>query len=498
MDLKLDRHSKVPLYLQLVRQLRIDIASGRLGSDYQLPPERELAENLGVNRSTIVQVYEQLRQEGLIVSHVGKGTFVNDAVQPTTPESLGLLPPAQHSGHHRAASPPWKLLFSDYANRFTYHDIAAADEAQSRTIPIDFATGSPNPRDTPGELLREVMLRAYSSHGRDELSESPIEGFGALRELLAEHARDRQIDCQARNIMVLSGSEQGIDLCVRAFVNPHDVVLVEQSTFFPALQALRSADARIIPVPMDEHGMNTEILSGLCARFHPKMIYTNPTFHNPTGTTLTLARRRELIAAAMRHGCIIVEDDPYGQLRYGGEAVTPLKGMENAGYVVHLSTFSKTITPGLRTGWLIADPHVIARLASLRRMVDQHTSISSQRICMELLRGVEIREHVDQLVDSYRIRRDVMCDALSRYAPSGLRWSVPDGGYYVWCKLPEGVFAQPLLRLTMQRGVTFMPGDVFDTDGRDQSHIRLNFVRPDVSRIDEGIRTLCECMGQTA
>ena len=481
MELRLDRHSRVPLYLQLVRQLRSQIASGRLGPQYHMPPERELAQTLGVNRSTIVQVYQQLRQEGLIVSQVGKGTFVSGVVQ-------GRV------GDATVGTPPWQLLFSDYANRFTYHDIAAANEAQNPSISIDFATGSPNPHEIPDELLREVTLRAYSSHDVDGQPESPIEGFDALRELLAEHSRRQQIDCRARNIMVLSGSEQGIDLCVRAFINPHDVVLVEQSTFFPALQALRSADARIIPVPIDEHGMNTEVLAGLCARFHPKMIYTNPTFHNPTGSTLTLERRRELIAAAINHRCLIVEDDPYGELRYDGNQVTPLKGMENTGYVVYLSTFSKTITPGLRTGWLIADSHVITRLASLRRMIDQHTSISSRRICMELLRGPHATAHVRRLIRSYRSRRDAMCEALQRWAPDGLRWTKPDGGYYVWCTLPEGVLAQSLLRRTMARGVTFMPGDVFDADGHDESHIRLNFVRPDMGLINEGVRLLCECV----
>ena len=364
-------------------------------------------------------------------------------------------------------------------------------------MPIDFATGSPNPREIPDELLREVSVRAYSSRDLDDQPESPIEGFDTLRELLAEHSHRQQIDCQARNIMVLSGSEQGIDLCVRAFVNPHDVVLVEQSTFFPALQALRSADAHIIPVPIDGHGMNTEVLAGLCARFHPKMIYTNPTFHNPTGSTLTLHRRRELIAAAMNHHCIIVEDDPYGELRYDGDPVAPLKGMENTGYVIYLSTFSKTVTPGLRTGWLIADPHVITRLASLRRMIDQHTSVSSQRICIELLRNPQAQEHVHRLIASYRDRRNALCEALQRHATPGLHWTVPDGGYYVWCTLPAGVFAQPLLRRTMTRGVTFMPGDVFDADGHDESHIRLNFVRPDVGLIDEGVRRLCESVVQS-
>ena len=410
MQFTLNRRSTVPMYRQLAAELREQIVSGAMAEGYRLPPERELASRLEVNRTTVLQAYQQLKDEGLIASKVGKGTFV----LPLQHIETARIPVVRHEPIDEepkpsVVRPPWSVLFSDYSNRFTYHDIASAERAQRGDTIIDFATGSPNPADIPDDLLRSVSIEAFESREFDGQPESPIEGFDELRALLAEHMSTRGVQCDVRNVMVLSGSEQGIDLIVRAFVNPGDCVLVEQSTFFPALQTFRSADARIIGVPVDEHGMRTDLLDGYCARFRPKLIYTVPTFQNPTGTTLPPERRSELIDVARRYQCLIVEDDAYGDLWYGGESSDahrpiPLKGMENAGYVMYLSTFSKTVTSGLRTGWVVADPHVINRLAALRRMVDQHTSTSSQRICLELLKEGRVAEHLRGLIKAYRIQ----------------------------------------------------------------------------------------------
>lgn len=531
MRLELDRRASVPMYRQLAAQLRERIVSGELAEGYRLPPERELAARLGVNRTTVLQAYQRLKDEGLVASKVGKGTFVTPADAASGASGLHGMPDAAgttgadassgtvHTIHdvrmaggagasaHTGAPepsvirPPWSVLFSDYSNRFTYHDIAEIDRARRGGADgrvIDFATGSPNPADIPDDLLRAVSLEAFSSHEFDGQPESPIEGFDELRALLAEHMRTRGVACEARNVMVLSGSEQGIDLIVRAFVNPGDRVLVEQSTFFPALQTFRSADASIVGVPVDADGMRTDLLEGYCARFRPKIIYTIPTFHNPTGTTMPMERRRRLVDVARRYQCLIVEDDAYGELWYDGHDGTarpvPLAGMENAGYVMYLSTFSKTVTSGLRTGWVAADPHVIARLAALRRMVDQHTSTSSQRICLELLKEGRIAGHVRDLTAAYRRRRDETVAALERYAPRGMRWSVPQGGYYVWVALPDGVRALDLLARCRTLGVTFMPGGVFDVDETDETHIRLNMVRPDARDLQNGIRLICDAV----
>ena len=550
MQLRLNRHSSVPLYRQLAAELRERIVSGALAEGYRLPPERELAGQLEVNRTTVLQAYQQLKDEGLIASKVGKGTFVLPVLPvkpavapaprgtPTSPSEVRHTELHTIRQQHRPSDtpeptivrPPWSVLFSDYSNRFTYHDIASAERAQRGDTTIDFATGSPNPADIPDDLLRAVSLEAFSSHEFDGQPESPIEGFDELRELLARHMQTRGVRCDVRNVMVLSGSEQGIDLIVRAFVNPGDCVLVEQSTFFPALQTFRSADARIVGVPMDEHGMRTNLLEGYCARFRPKLIYTVPTFQNPTGTTLPLDRRRRLIDVARRYQCLIVEDDAYGELWYGPARKTesgdvpgfasapararasvhesaqeqalsrhrpvPLAGMENEGYVMYLSTFSKTVTSGLRTGWIVADSHVIGRLAALRRMVDQHTSTSSQRICLELLKEGRIAEHIRTLTVSYRHRRDAAIASLQEYAPEGMRWTTPEGGYYIWASLPEGVRSLDVLAACRARGVTFMPGSVFDVDEMDDSHLRLNFVRPSASDIDRGVRIICDIIGE--
>ena len=260
MQFTLNRRSTVPMYRQLAAELREQIVSGAMAEGYRLPPERELASRLEVNRTTVLQAYQQLKDEGLIASKVGKGTFV----LPLQHIETARIPVVRHEPIDEepkpsVVRPPWSVLFSDYSNRFTYHDIASAERAQRGDTIIDFATGSPNPADIPDDLLRSVSIEAFESREFDGQPESPIEGFDELRALLAEHMSTRGVQCDVRNVMVLSGSEQGIDLIVRAFVNPGDCVLVEQSTFFPALQTFRSADARIIGVPVDEHGMRRPV-----------------------------------------------------------------------------------------------------------------------------------------------------------------------------------------------------------------------------------------------
>ena len=486
MRVTVNRHSGVPLYRQIAGEIRSLILGGHMVAGYRLPPERSLAHDLGVNRATVMQAYDQLRSEGLIVSMTGRGTFVRPERDLHDPQ-----PTADAESDRVHTSPPWPILFSDYSNRFTYHDIASANMAQDPGSGIDFATGSPNPKDIPDDLLRRISSKAFASHAFDGKPESPIEGFDELRELLAARMSQRGVSCGASNIMVLSGSEQGIDLCVRTLINPGDVILTEESTFFPALQAFRSAQARIVGVPTDGDGIRIDMLEAYCSRLHPKMIYTIPTFQNPTGRTLPAERRRALVETAIKHQCLILEDDPYGDLRYEGETPIPLAGMENSGYVIYLSTFSKTVAPALRTGWIEADGNVISRLAALRRMIDQRTSASSQRICIELLRGDTIDRHVSALVKTYRRRRDLMEDALRRHAPRGMTWHDPHGGYYVWARLPEGVRAETLLRACRADGVTFMPGAIFSVEAGDDRHIRLNFARPDTSDVARGIGIVC-------
>ncbi len=245
MQFTLNRRSTVPMYRQLAAELREQIVSGAMAEGYRLPPERELASRLEVNRTTVLQAYQQLKDEGLIASKVGKGTFV----LPLQHIETARIPVVRHEPIDEepkpsVVRPPWSVLFSDYSNRFTYHDIASAERAQRGDTIIDFATGSPNPADIPDDLLRSVSIEAFESREFDGQPESPIEGFDELRALLAEHMSTRGVQCDVRNVMVLSGSEQGIDLIVRAFVNPGDCVLVEQSTFFPALQTFRSRRMR--------------------------------------------------------------------------------------------------------------------------------------------------------------------------------------------------------------------------------------------------------------
>lgn len=499
MRVTIDRGDLLPLYLQIAASIRESLATGQVVAGYKMPAERDLATDLGVTRTTVLQAYQLLKSEGLLVSHVGRGTFVSADGISRNSRGDGAERLREPAHTENPTKPSWPLLFSDYSNRFTYRDIATTERAQEEEGIIDFATGSQNPRDIPDTLLRHASLEAFASHSFDGRPGSPVEGFEELRELVAKHMRYRNVECDTRNVMILSGAEQGIDLCVRTFINPGDVVLVEQTTYFPALQAFSSADAHVVGIPLDDEGMRTDLVEEYCKRLHPKLIYTVPTFQNPTGVTMSDSRRRQLLHLASKYGFLIIEDDPYGLLDYSEDtspAIVPLKGMENAGFVLYLSTLSKTVTPGIRTGWMVADTQVLARVVALRRMVDQYTSSSSQRICAQLLESGEMMRHVDYLKGQYRVRRDSLVHSLAACAPQDVEYSIPRGGYYAWLKLPKGLRSTPLLEYARTRDVAFMPGKVFDAAGKDDSHLRLNFVRPEVQDIGKGVQRLCEAMTQ--
>lgn len=364
---------------------------------------------------------------------------------------------------------------------------------------ISFAGGLPAPEVFPLKEFQQACNTVLEKHGAEALQYSTTEGHLPLREMIVRHTARYAIQVSADNILITSGSQQALDFIGRLFINRGDRILVESPTYLGALQAWNAYGAEYITVPMDEHGMLTEPLEK-ALRGGPKFIYVLPNFQNPTGATLSLERRHILIELADRYGIPIVEDDPYGQLRFDGDHIPSIIGLDSefhkkngdsySGNVIYLSTFSKLLAPGLRLAWVIAPQQVIRKLVMAKQAADLHTATFNQVVAYEIGKDGFIDEHVKTIRDIYKERRDVMLETMSELFPSEVRWTHPEGGMFLWGILPEDMDAAEVLKTAIDRKVAFVPGFAFHANGGGRNTMRLNFSFSSPEIIREGITRL--------
>ncbi len=368
---------------------------------------------------------------------------------------------------------------------------------------ISFAGGLPAAEVFPAKRFQEACCKVLEQKSHLALQYGATEGYEPLREMVARHIARYGIKAKSENVLITSGSQQALDLIGKLLINPGDRVLVEAPTYLGALQAFNIYGADYVSVPSDEDGLRSDLLEAPL-RSGPKFMYVLPNFQNPGGTTLSEGRRHELVLLADKYGIPIVEDDPYGQLRYEGEHLTPLVVLDrenlrrdngySIGNVLYLSTFSKTLAPGLRLGWIVAPPDVIAKLVQLKQGADLHTSTFVQMVAYEVARDNFLDEHVKLIRRVYRERRDVMLEALTRNFPPEVTWTRPLGGLFLWVTLPEGADAAELFEAAVRENVAFVPGDCFYAPNghRDNGkrQMRLNFSSSSPDQIREGIRRL--------
>jgi len=484
MLITIDRNHPEPLYIQIKNRLRALIESGSLPPGYCLPPERKLAESLGVNRTTVLNAYRDLKSEGFLSSHVGQGTVVCRPVSMPDIEASAPLPLSWRHVYNQNADA--------YSSDITREILAIAGQKEM----ISFAAGIAIPELNPIAEIQEIWKCINEKYGASIFHHVPVEGLAALRQSICTLSGSRGIRAAEAETMILSGSQQGLDLLARLFVSPGDTVIMEEPSFFCARQIFEGCGARIIGIPLDETGMNLSMLESVLKRLKPKFIYTIPTFHNPTGAVMSLQNRQELLRLAYRYHLPIVEDDAYGELRYDGEQVPSLKALDNHGYVIYLSTFSKVLFMGLRIGWLHAPAQVIQKLTSVKQLSDLHTNSLAQYILDAFIRNKYYERHVRRVLAANKERRDIMHEALVRYAPKDipLKWAVPQGGLYFWLQLPDSVPMARFYEESVRNGVVFVPDRVCCLEEPLGNHIRLNFTYPAADRISEGVRKLMEAL----
>jgi len=366
---------------------------------------------------------------------------------------------------------------------------------------ISFAGGLPSPEAFPIQRFEEACHKVLAQKAARALQYSATEGYEPLRELIANNMARYGIEARVENVMITSGSQQALDLIGKLFVNRGDRVLVEAPTYLGALQAFNIYGADYISVPVDDDGLRTDLLEKPL-RTGPKFMYVLPNFQNPAGTTLSEGRRHELVLMADRYGIPIVEDDPYGQLRYEGEHIPPLVVLDrenlrrddgySIGNVIYLSTFSKTLAPGIRLGWIVAPPEIITKLVQLKQGTDLHTSTFNQYVAYEVARDGFLDQHVKFIRQLYRERRDVMLEALRESFPPEVTWTHPHGGLFLWVTLPRDLDMQEVLQSAIHENVAFVPGDAFyaHPELESRQHMRLNFSSATPEQIREGINRL--------
>lgn len=357
---------------------------------------------------------------------------------------------------------------------------------------ISFAGGLPAAELFPAAELKTAAERTLSELGARALQYGTTEGVRPLREKIAAEMAIRGVRCSADDILVTTGSQQSLDLVGKVFLDPGDVVLTENPTYLAAIQSFRCFEARFAAAPTDEDGVDPDAAEELVSRERPRFLYVIPNFQNPTGRTLSAGRRKALYELARRRDLIIVEDDPYGKLRYRGAAVPPLKSFDEDGRVVYLSTFSKTVAPGLRVGWAVAPREVRERLVVAKQAADLHTSSLDQLVLDRYLADFDNAAHVERIRAAYGERCAAMEAALAGSLGSAFRWTRPDGGMFLWLTGPAGFDSAVLLRDALERKVAFVPGADFFPDGSGRECLRLNFSNSSPERIREGVARLAD------
>ena len=459
-----------PLYSHLVNLLESAIARGDLPSGSRLPPERELASRLRISRTTVVSAYRELESKGLLRGYVGRGTFVCAAPEPSgTPFA-------------------WRGKIASAALRSSDPTMRDAIRHSADTRLLSLAAGEPAIDRFPNDAFQRAIEHVLQKDARATWRHGPTEGQPALRQAIADRFR-----VPVESVLIIAGAQQGLDLLARCLIDPGDAVIIDRPGYLGAIQAFRAAGAKLIG--WDVLRADIDELEDLLVRYRPKLIYTNPTFQNPTGVTMPIRMRRELLKLAERYRVPIVEDGTYRELYFNEAPPASLHELDAQNLVIHLNSFSKVLAPGLRLGWLCATPSIVDQIAIIKQRLDPHTQNLVQFAMARLLGEGSFDTHLKTLRAEHARRCAQMLAAIQAHVPPGaLRFARPQGGLYLWCRLSRGLNARLVLQRALEEGVAFVPGDAFYPDPAGESELRLCFSSVLPSAMDEAVKKLASSL----
>ncbi|WCF05895.1 PLP-dependent aminotransferase family protein [Paenibacillus thiaminolyticus] len=462
-----DRRSSQPLYQQIADDIERRIAYGEFPPGSLLPSERKLAAQLGVNRSTVILAYAELRALGIIESRSGSGTRVSKYKWGATPKH----------------TPNWHRYVEGGSFLPNVAFLRRIREAlQQDSTLIDFASGELGADLSPVE---EINALIDENHYTGYLGYDNPQGFLPLREALVSFlSQYRGIQTTESSILITSGSQQSLYLITQCLLAPGDAVAIEDPSYCYSLPMFQSAGLRLFRLPVDQHGIRPEDVRALYKKHRIKMVFLNPNYQNPTGAVLDAERRAELLHVTSELGLPIVEDDPFSLTAYDGNPPLPLKSMDSLGSVLYIGSFSKIAASGLRVGWMVAPHSVVDRLADARQQMDFGLSVVPQKVAAQFLKSAYTRPHLDRLRMNLLYKRDVAIEALQRELPGLVSFPVPQGGLHLWCKILPEVNDGKLLEEAIRNGVIFAPGSIY---GSDSGYVRFTYARPKAEEIAPGI-----------
>lgn len=387
-----------------------------------------------------------------------------------------------------------KLKFAKRMSYIKASEIREILKVTEQEDVISFAGGLPAPELFPIEEINEINQIVLKEAGTKALQYTTTEGYAPLREWIANRMNERLgTTFDKDNILVTHGSQQGLDLSGKVFLDDGDIVLCESPTYLAAISAFKSYGCSFIEIPTDENGMNMEALEEiLSSTENVKLIYVIPTFQNPTGKTWNLERRKKLAELSAKYDVAVVEDNPYGELRFEGESLPSIKSFDTAGNILCTGSFSKIFCPGFRIGWIAGDKDIIRKYVLVKQGTDLQCNTIAQMTIAEYLKRYDIDKHIGKIVEVYKKRRDIAIKCMERYFPDNIKFTHPEGGLFTWIELPEGISAREILSKCLERKIAFVPGGSFFPNGNRENTFRINYSNMPEDRIEKGLKIVGE------
>ncbi|MFZ5633085.1 MAG: PLP-dependent aminotransferase family protein [Bacillota bacterium] len=470
---KPDRMSSIPLYLQIKEFIKEKIENGEWTTGSKIPPQRVLADSLGVNRSTVVLAFDELSAEGLIEGKSGSGTTVIN-------NTWGLL--------NSSPPPDWNSYVKAGVHQPNLTTIQQINREEFNPNIIRLGTGELSPEFYPAGMMKEV-LSVIPDQIKSLGYEEP-KGLLHLREQISNYLNTIGIDSSPSAILVVSGALQALQLISIGLLHRGSTVFLENPSYLYSLHVFQSAGMRLWGLPLDECGIQTAAITRLKHRLRGALLYTIPSFHNPTGILMTEERRQELIRICEKEQLPVIEDDVYRELWLDSPVPSPLKELDKNGLVLYLGSLSKALCPGLRIGWVVGPEPVINRLADIKMQTDYGSSSLSQWVAAKWLSSCLYHKHLERVREQLKIRREVALKAIENYLSDLATWRIPKGGFYIWVRITPSLSMQKLFEKALQRGILLNPGYVYDRN--DNKHLRISYAYAPLRHLEDGIHQLSD------
>ncbi|MFS0663997.1 PLP-dependent aminotransferase family protein [Bacillus mojavensis] len=472
MQIDIQRNKGESLSKQIYQSIVDRIRSGLLEEGSKLPSVRSLSKQLEVSLVTAVKAYKQLEQDGFATSIQGKGTFVKAKI--SEKKKVEAMP-----------SYDWQLSLQDYLPRSQFSRYHIAPQK------VHLSSSMIDPKLLPNRYFEHEVQQVLSENPELLSIYGNVQGDNQLRSEMSAYLKRSGVTSTPENILVTSGLQQSIDLVARTFIGPGDVVVMEAPTYPGAIDIFRGRGATILTVPVDKDGMRIDILQNVCEKHKPKVIFTIPTFHNPTGFVMSLKRRKQLLDIAGSIHSIIVEDDPCSEIYFEKKPPVTLKSMDQFGNVIYLRGLSKTIAPSCRIGILTASGSIFNRLLAAKANADLGSPLLTQKAILPLINSKRMIDHSKKLRTALKIRRDLALDLLTSLSPEGVSWTIPEGGLNLWISLPSWINSHLLLSEAKKQQITFLPGSACYPAGQENNHLRISYSYINEELLTHGITTLC-------